>query len=93
MHTAFIRIKVNSAKADAIAEAMRALVAPTLAEPGCITYAFYRDCEDPSLFLCFEHWQDRAALDQHGSTPHVLQFLNEFGNAIERWDVNHTKAL
>ncbi len=93
MHTAFVRIKVNPAKTAAIGEAMRALVAPTLAEPGCISYEFYRDCEDPSLFLCFEHWEDREALDRHGSTAHVLRFLNEFGGDIERWDVNHTRAL
>ncbi|MFE3291926.1 putative quinol monooxygenase [Rhodococcus sp. NPDC059234] len=93
MHTAFIRVKVNPSAADRAARAMRDLVAPTLAEPGCHTYEFYRDLDDPSLFHCFEHWTSRQALDDHGSTPHVQSFLAEFGPVIERWESNHTSAL
>lgn len=93
MHTAFIRVKVDPTAADRAALAMLALVEPTLAEPGCVTYEFYRDHDDPSLFLCFEHWQSRQALDAHGSTPHVTAFLAEFGPVIERWESNHASAL
>ncbi len=93
MHTAFIRIKVAAAAAERAGEAMLKLVAPTLAEPGAITYEFYRDLDDPSLFLCFEHWESRAAMDAHGSTPHVAAFLAEFGPLIEKWEYNHTTAL
>jgi quinol monooxygenase YgiN len=45
VHTAFIRVKVTPAAADRAAAAMRQLVEPTLAEPGCVTYEFYRDLE------------------------------------------------
>ncbi|MGW2661501.1 putative quinol monooxygenase [Nocardia tengchongensis] len=93
VHTAFIRIKVDPAAADQVAQAMLTLTAPTFAEPGCHTYEFYRDNDDPSLFLCFEHWDSRQALDDHGSTPHVQTFLTEFGPHIQVWEQNHTTAL
>ena len=93
MHTAFIRVKVSPDAAERAASAMRALVAPTMAEPGCITYEFYRDLDDPTLFLCFEHWESREAMDAHGTTPHVAEFLSELGPLIEKWEYNHTAAL
>lgn len=93
MHTAFIRVKVHPDHADNAARAMSGLVEPTLAEPGCITYEFYRDLDEPGLFHCFEHWDTRQALDDHGDTPHVRAFLAEFGPVIERWESNHTSAL
>lgn len=93
MHTAFIRIKVRKDSAGCVAAAMHALVAPTLAEKGCHIYSFYRDLDDPSLFLCFEQWDSRADLDAHGDTPHVQAFLQEFGPVIERWESNHATAL
>lgn len=93
MHTAFIRIKVRTDSAESVAAAMRALVAPTLAEQGCHVYSFYRDLDDPSLFLCFEQWASRADLDAHGSTAHVQAFLHAFGPVIERWESNHATTL
>ena len=93
VHTAFIRVKVAADASERAAVAMRDLVGPTLAEPGCITYEFYRDLDDPTLFHCFEHWDSREALDVHGTTPHVATFLAELGPLIEKWDYNHTEAL
>lgn len=49
MHTALIRVKVAPDAADRAADAMRTLVEPTMAEPGCSPYEFYRDLEDPSF--------------------------------------------
>lgn len=93
MHTAFIRIKVREDSAERVAAAMQLLVTPTLAEKGCRVYSFYRDMDDPSLFLCFEQWDSRVDLDAHGGTAHVQAFLQEFGPVIERWESNHATAL
>ncbi|OKH84231.1 antibiotic biosynthesis monooxygenase [Mycobacterium sp. ST-F2] len=93
VHTAFIRVKVSPDAAEQAAAAMRELVTPTLAEPGCITYEFYRDLDEPSLFHCFEHWDSKEALDLHGTTPHVAKFLTELGPLIEKWEYNHTEAM
>ena len=42
-----------------------AQVAPTRAEAGCINYDFHVDAADPCVFVFYENWTDRAALDAH----------------------------
>lgn len=56
-------------------------------------FSRFRDLDDPALFRCFEHRDTRQALDDHGTTPHVRAFLNEFGPVIERWESHHTVGL
>ena len=93
MHTAIVRITVDPSAADSIAAAMEELVEPTRAEPGCLTYEFYRDLEDPAVFICFEHWESADALAEHGKTPHVEKFLGELGPHITKWEPNYLSRL
>jgi quinol monooxygenase YgiN len=55
-------------------DAIRAMVAATLKEPGCIEYGFWQDPERPGRFRVYEEWEDRASLDAHGATPHMATF-------------------
>lgn len=50
---------------------LRALVAPSRADPGCLQYDLHRSCDDPRLFLFFENWATRADWDAHMQTPHL----------------------
>ena len=38
-------------------------MAPTRAEAGCINYDFHIDAADPCVFVFYENWTDRAALE------------------------------
>ena len=63
---------------DRVAEldaTLQALLAPTRAEPGCLTYDLHRDPEDPGHFMFYETWRDQAALDAHLARPHIVRFL------------------
>ena len=55
--------------------AVRAAVAElrpaTLAEDGCLKYAFSEDLDEPGVLRVSEIWASRAALDAHGATAHV----------------------
>jgi quinol monooxygenase YgiN len=53
---------------------LRALVAPTHEEPGCIIYELHFDPEDPSKFMFYEKFTSQAAIDHHVSTPHFQRF-------------------
>lgn len=58
-------------------EAIRAAVEvarATRLEPGCISYAFGADLEEPDVFRVFEEWESQEALDRHFQTPHMLTF-------------------
>jgi quinol monooxygenase YgiN len=61
--------------ADALADAFRRLVAPTLAEPGCLQFQPHLDQEDPNRFVVYEQWVDEAALLFHRETPHYVAIV------------------
>ena len=54
---------------------MAALIAPTLAEPGCISYELFQSSEDPALWMLLEQWRSPADLDAHIGSPHLQAFL------------------
>lgn len=65
--------------------ALAALVEPTLAEDGCLSYQLFTSTVDPVTFVTIERWRSQADLDQHMQTPHIRQALavagEHFGTA------------
>ena len=61
---------------------LRALVAPTRREEGCITYDLHRATDAPGAFLLHEVWATREHHHLHKQTPHFL-----------RWDVRKDALL
>ncbi|MFF1869384.1 putative quinol monooxygenase [Streptomyces sp. CB03911] len=60
-------------------EQMRAqaqsMVAPSLAEPGCLSYRTYVDPDDPRSWVVVEEWASREAFDAHLASPHLARSL------------------
>ena len=56
---------------DGIREALKELVAATLAEDGCLAYDLFESASAPGTFVTVERWTDQAALDAHMAMPHV----------------------
>lgn len=54
----------------ALAGVLGACVAPSRAEPGCVSYVLHRDRIAPSRFVFIERWADQAAFDAHLQTAH-----------------------
>jgi quinol monooxygenase YgiN len=61
---------------------IRALIAPTRKEEGCLQYDLHRLVEQPSQFLLHEVWASRAHHTAHTKTPHFL-----------RWDARKDSLL
>lgn len=59
-----------------------AQVAPTRAESGCINYDFHVDAADPCVFVFYENWTDRAALDAHLALPHLQPLLSQMDRLL-----------
>jgi quinol monooxygenase YgiN len=61
-------------RADAI-EAMKQVVAevtaPSLGEEGCQIYDWSQGADDPTLFLLYLEWRDKACFEAHIATSHV----------------------
>jgi quinol monooxygenase YgiN len=70
-------------RADAI-DAMKQLIAdvtrPSLIEQGCQIYHWSQDAEDPTLFLLYMEWRDKASLEAHVVTPHVKEAEQRLAN-------------
>lgn len=62
-----------AAKPDVV-EAIRAMVAASRAEEGCITYTFAQDMSDPDVLIIYEQWRDLEALGAHGASAHMAEF-------------------
>jgi quinol monooxygenase YgiN len=73
--------------------------AGTLAEDGCLQYAFWADPARPGRFLVFESWESEAHLEAHLHTPHLKAFqraLAEIGlreSAVHRYLVEAVRPL
>lgn len=61
---------------------IRALIAPTRKEEGCLQYDLHHSIDQPSLFLLHEVWATRAHHTAHTKTPHFL-----------RWDARKDSLL
>lgn len=56
-----------------LAAALQKLVAPTLAEAGCLNYDLHRDLLEPGRFLFYENWKTRGHWDAHMESPHLAR--------------------
>jgi quinol monooxygenase YgiN len=53
---------------------LRALIAPTRREEGCLTYDLHRALDTPGAFLLHEVWMTRDHHRRHTKTPHFLRW-------------------
>jgi quinol monooxygenase YgiN len=53
---------------------LRALIAPTRKEEGCLQYDLHRCDEQPGAFLFHEVWETREHHTAHTRTPHYLRW-------------------
>ncbi|SDR75802.1 Quinol monooxygenase YgiN [Nocardioides scoriae] len=67
---------------DAVRAALEALVAPTRAEAGCLSYDLSESVAAPGTFVTVEEWSDPSDLDQHLATDHVQGALASVGEQL-----------
>ncbi|MBT2374894.1 putative quinol monooxygenase [Pseudomonas fluorescens] len=79
-----LHAKTRPEKAAAFEALFRAYVEPSRAEPGCIEYHMLRDQQDPTLFIFYEIWASKAALDVHSSLPHMKHFHDQRMEFLEQ---------
>lgn len=69
------KVCFRQADLERVRPAMAAMVNASLAEDGCIDYAYSIDVLDPTVMRIIERWRDRAALAAHFQTPHMAQWI------------------
>ncbi len=63
-----------------VGDALRALVEPTRAEAGCVSYDLFESAAAPGTFVTIERWRGQADLDAHMQTPHIAEALAVAGD-------------
>ncbi|GFK92845.1 Putative monooxygenase [Fundidesulfovibrio magnetotacticus] len=71
----------------AVEARLRALVAPSRTDKGCIRYVLHKSQDDPRVFVFMEAWESRALLQSHLETEHIAAWRADAPELIESMDV------
>lgn len=72
--TVLARVRAREDALEKVKRECLALVAPSRAEDGCINYDLHQSSADKTLFVFYENWASREALEKHLEMPHSLRF-------------------
>jgi quinol monooxygenase YgiN len=61
-------------KEQEVGEVLRAMIAPTRAEPGNLRYELYRDMDLSAVFVLIEMYKDQAAVEAHRAGEHYKAY-------------------
>jgi quinol monooxygenase YgiN len=81
--TLIAELKAKPAKAAELGQRLRALVAPTRAEAGCLGYVLHRSSDDTDLFVLYENWRSREDLDRHLAMPYLADFFARVPDLVD----------
>src|SRR5438270_233529 len=71
-----VHLQAAPGKEQLLEQQLIALLEPSRAEPGCVSYELHGDPENPGKFMFQECFRGQAALDAHLATPHFKRFLD-----------------
>ena len=71
-----IEIDAKVGEEEAVADALAALIVPTMAEPGVKLFLPYRSPTDPKAFFIFELYRNEAGWAEHQRTDHFKAFAD-----------------
>ena len=80
--TLLVVLRPKEGQEAPLEEELRALVAPTRREPGCLGYTLHRSADQAGVFLLHEIWATRDDHTRHTETPH-----------FERWSARKDAIL
>jgi quinol monooxygenase YgiN len=82
--TVIAKLKVKAGSEKQFEDAARAMIEKVRsAEPGTQTYILHRSVKEPTTFVYYEVYQDQAAFDAHGKTPHMAEFGGKIGALLD----------
>lgn len=79
-----LHAKTHPAQAEAFKSLFLGYVEASRSEVGCTEYHMLQDEDDPSLFVFFEVWESKAALEVHSGLPHMQAFFEARMTYLER---------
>ncbi|MBF6066261.1 antibiotic biosynthesis monooxygenase [Nocardia terpenica] len=75
-------MRAASGQEDRLRTTLEALIEPSLAEEGAISYQPFVDPNDPRHWVMVEEWTDNDALEAHFRTPHFQHAAKVLENVL-----------
>lgn len=72
-----VTLEAAEGKAEEVAQILRKLAPPTMAEPGVKLFLPYRSPENPAVFYIYELYVDEAGWKAHQDTAHFKSLIAE----------------
>ncbi|MET0454489.1 MAG: putative quinol monooxygenase [Mycobacterium sp.] len=69
-------------RSDEVLRALTDMIAPSEAEPGCVSYRPLVDPSGEGKILCLEEWVDEEALEHHFATPYFKDVAALFDDLL-----------
>jgi quinol monooxygenase YgiN len=85
--TVVATIKSKPGKEAETAELLKAMVAPTHAEAGCLRYALYHRQDDPATFIFVESWRSQQDLQAHLGSSHISAAMARKNELLQSLDI------
>jgi quinol monooxygenase YgiN len=75
-------IKAKAGMEEKAKQELMSIVGPTRAEKGCIDFDLHQATDSKCLFMFYEKWTSKEALDAHMQAPHIKAFGRKAGEFL-----------
>ena len=83
----------DAAGAEILRAASQAVVAPSLAEPGCLFFDVLFDEADPLLVRFYEAYHDREGFEAHLVTEHARRWVEVCIPVVEQRSIRNPESI
>lgn len=83
----------QSGKEAELAKRLLALVEHSRAEAGCINYDVHQSDDDPTVFVMYENWTEREALDLHFTMPYMRDIVADLPGLLRAPTAMHYLSM
>ncbi len=91
--TLLVVLRAKEGQEAALEGQLRALLAPTRREPGCLGYTLYRSADQPGVFLLHEVWASREHHTRHTHTPHFQRWSSRTDAVLASREASFWKQI
>jgi quinol monooxygenase YgiN len=90
----FARFHAREGEAVNVAAAIREVLTPSRAQPGCVAIDGFASTRDARLFYIHSRWIDEAAFDLHATLAHTVRFVERMTPLIDHpFEATRTRAM
>ena len=85
-----VNLRVQPGSEEDVKRYMRVMVENTRKEPGCLMYIAHQSSEDPTRFVMYEQYKDKAAQEFHMNAPY---FAANVTNGFNKYVVSRDRVF